>query len=186
MHCSVVSKNQALTWDANAGYPTRHVSVQVVSKDDLLRLRHRKGDYGFDRLADGPCCSYGVFRRPIQWIAFGYCLRLAFAARDGRPGMASFLCIETDSTPSLFSVSMGRRESRLANGRCCGLEDGQIALRLLGIVRLTKYSSRHRRAKRDDQERKPASIHPRRNRRVPICWIRRGSGSDDRGLRSSR
>lgn len=69
-----------------------------------------------------------------------YCLRLAFAARDGRPGMASFLYIETDSTPSLFFASMGRGESRLDNGcaRCERVGDdlpSKIGARRTTLVR---------------------------------------------------
>lgn len=79
-------------WARTPGHPARDVSVQVApwtTCSDFATVKN--GDYCFDRLVDGPCCSYGVFRRLIRWIAFGYCLRLAFAARDGRPGMASFL-----------------------------------------------------------------------------------------------
>jgi hypothetical protein len=41
-------------------------------------------------------------------LSFGYCLRLAFAARDGRPGMASFLYIETEFYAVTFFESMRR------------------------------------------------------------------------------
>jgi hypothetical protein len=83
----------------------------------------KNGDYLSDRLGDGPCCTYRVLRRPIRWIAFGYCLRLAFAARDGRPGMASFLHNETQFYAVTFFELMGRGESRLDNGQRAGLED---------------------------------------------------------------
>jgi hypothetical protein len=60
--------------------------------------------------------------------------------------MASFLYIETEFYAVTFLASMGRRESWLDNGRCCGLglEDGADGATIAGHVRLTKSSSRTR------------------------------------------